>query len=447
MNKPLSPLIEAKPAVHAGEFDIEIMVARIISTNPRRNDSIIRKFRLRMATAVATTSTVTALAIAGLTGLGNTLPVISLAAPAQSMSKIMGNNGPAGRPSMSATMICFACFYDVTHLVPGPGFPSALPSIPTYQLGETPLTAEILGQFNMSVADGQPVDGYPVSTYTNDSGTLTNSGLFLTYSATSQNPMTGVVEGQHAINLGSPSASSLKTGFLKLFSNIESQLQVSDLQITTNSTTSEGSPTGTFNTLDFYTINFQVSVDGTNTVNTYGGTAELDSNGNLTYLTIPFFSLQQSIAYPFQNPADALAAINSGFDQQRALYLTAQHSTTTMVPGPTSQSGSPAGATGVGTGTPATTTSEVPASTLPTTTTTLPPLVDYVIDQVTVKYQMVSDSTGTVWLVPFYQLADSGTNSSWLSPAVSSDYIKVPIGPYWYGPALYGGVARPNAVR
>ena len=68
-------------------------------------------------------------------------------------------------------------------------------------------------------------------------------------------------------------------------------------------------------------------------------------------------------------------------------------------------------------------------------------------EEVTVKYQMVSDSTGTVWLVPFYQLADSGTNSSWLSPAVSSDYIKVPIGPYWYGPALYGGVARPNAVR
>jgi hypothetical protein len=133
-----------------------------------------------------------------------------------------------------------------------------------------------------------------------------------------------------------------------------------------------------------------------------------------------------SANYPLQSPVDGVAALNT---EQQDRFSGANG--TTVAPG--------SGATGTaqppGSTSPTTVPSSGEGSSGPTTTTTVPagpPIVNVVLDGVTLTLGTYQLHGGTAWLIPVYQYTGTATSAdgnsytgAWSTIAVEPSYVQL----------------------
>lgn len=428
MNEVFEALKSAMPTIPESSQDTQALSARIVANNPRSKDSTMRVFKLRMGAAVAAVSTATALGISALAGIGTSLPFISFEAQAVPLGGLHAS-GQKTLPSVSGMpggmMICMFCSYPTEHLVAGPNFPTSLDQIPALEISWSNNLPDLLGLMGMSESTTTTTNS-SIASFQTSSSYLSVSPGDLTFSANTS-PTTGEAVGPTPFNSTETSDSALLANTTSLLATLDPQLTPVNMQVSTNSNGATTPSTGTSSWTSF-SVSFQLELNGLPLLNTYSGSANYDDQGHLTYLSIPYFTVGSSSNYPFQSPADALAAANTAFDQFRSAYVNNQANSVTP---PTSVTG---GSTGTGSvpdsgATTATTPPSgiaTPTDTVPPiTTTTLPALVDTVINNVGLGYVMNQDKDGNLWLIPFYTFT-SASGTRYIAPAISEQYINMP---------------------
>jgi hypothetical protein len=195
---------------------------------------------------------------------------------------------------------------------------------------------------------------------------------------------------------------------------------LSDPSFSTSTTSTGPTSDPTLNTVNEETVDYTVSVDGTATDQTAQFT--VDGSNNLINASGPSFNVASSTNYPLQSPVDGVAVLNA--DQQQQFGPV---NGTTVIPVPSSGAVSPLGTSA------STTTPGSPAGTSDSTTTTpplSPPIVNVVLNDVTVSLGTYQLDDGTVYLVPVYSYdgvatsADGTTyTSTWSTIAVSPSYV------------------------
>ncbi len=428
-------LVAADPARGATyvQRDAEAMVSRIVAQYPIRRRSLLRDFKLKMASAVTLATLVTVGGIAALDAAGPGIAVLAIGGTHQSHSSL------PGATSMMK-------IYEQFRFTAGPGLSAGSSSANAYQLRLAASgSAEASRVAAIFALSGPPVDAngddsyWTVTdaagssvTYNNFGGVpqwnfSTNAKYAGSVSSTpgaTGTSATGSTSSTPPDPVSAATTSTIEAAAQQYLAKLGYGYQVVNPQVTSSSVSVGSNGTNQFS------LTYDVAVKGTLTDQSVQFT--FDTNLQVIDATGPAFGVSSALVYPLQSEVAGVAVLNadqqSSFATGGGLPLAGSGAVTPMTSNTTPTP------TGGSTSAPTSAADTVPPTSSDPSAPTGPPIVNVTLDSATVHLQSYSLTNGTEWLLPIFDYSGTVTNadattstSTWTTLAIDPAYVHLSV--------------------